>query len=222
MALLTGRVGTARYGDDIDAPVRLGNQGEVILSDINGYFYEQTMRGNMFVYTTALAGNALVAATTTNAPALWNPAGSGKNLVLVKITAGRTAKGTPLEGSIVYLTLPNAGATVGTANQIVSLTAVAGVNCLLGGGNTSVMRFAPTTITTTGTPTLICTAGFAQTADNGATTVSGPRLETAIDYINGGIIVPPGNTFQLGAAVSLSTTYTFSIFALELPVPLTA
>lgn len=219
---IEGRVGVARYSDDQEGPPRYGNQGETLVSDMNGLFYEQTMRGNAFVYSTALAGNALVAATTTNAPFLWNPLGSGKNIVLLKVTAGRTAKGTPLEGSIVYLTLPNAGSAVGTGAPIISGTFVPGVNCLLGAGNASIAKFAPTTVSTTGTPTIIGAAGFAQTADNGATTVSGPHAEVLIDYLNGGIIIPPGNTFQLGAALALSSTYTFSLWALELPVPLTA
>jgi len=219
---IEGRTGVARYADDQEGPPRYGNQGETLVSDMNGFFYEQAMRGNAFVYSTALAGNALVAATTTNAPFLWNPLGSGKNIVLIKIAAGRTAKGTPLEGNIVYLTLANAGAAVGTGAPIVSGTFVAGVNCLLGGGQASIAKFAPTTVATTGTPTIIGPAGFAQTADNGATTVSGPHSESLIDYINGLIIIPPGNTFQIGASVALSSTYAFSIWALELPVPLIA
>ena len=217
-----GHVGEARLSDGVEMPFRQGNTGEQMFSGLNPKYYEHVVRGRAFVYSTAAAGVALIAATTSNAPAIWNPAGSGKNLVLLKIAIGRTAKGTPLEGSIVYLTLANAGATVGTANQIVSLTQVTPVNLLLGAGNPSVMRFAPATISTTGTATVVCASGFAQTADNGATTVSGPRVDSVIDYIDGMIIVPPGNTFQMGAAVSISTTYTISIFALELPLPLTA
>ena len=216
---MEGRVGVSRYADNQVGPPRLGNAGEMVVSPLNPKYYEHTVRGNMFSYTTALAGNALVAATTTNAPAIWNPAGSGKNLVIVQVRAARTAKGTPLEGSIVYLTLSAAGSGIGTGSQVISLTEVAPVNCLVGSGARSVMRFAPTTISTTGTPTIICTAGFAQTADNGATTVSGPRAESLIDYVEGAIVVPPGNTFQLGAAVSISTTYTFTILGLELPLP---
>ena len=220
---IEGHVGPARAVDGQEGlPFRQGNSGEQILSGLNPNYFEHVMRGNAFIYSTALAGNALVIAGSTNVPALWNPSGSGKNLVLMKVAIARTAKGTPLEGSITYLTLPNAGATIGTGNQIVSLTQVAPVNLLIGAGNASVIRFAPTTINTGGIPTLVATAGFGQTADNGATTVSGPRVDTSIDYIDGMIVVPPGNTFQMGAAVSVSTTYTISIFGLELPVPQTA
>lgn len=217
--LLTG---PARRSDDTMSSPRGDNYGATSVSDLMPKYFEQTMRGNMYVWSTALAGVGLVAPTTTNAPALWNPPNSGKLLVLVKIVAGRTAKGTPLEGSIVYCTLANAISGPGTGAPIVSLTTAAGTNCLLGAGDNSGMRFAPATISTTGSTVLFAASGLAQTADNGATTVSGPRGETLVDLINGAIIVPPGNTFQLAAAVTISTTYTFSIYGLSVPLPLTA
>ena len=34
---------------DADQAVRLGSQGEVICSDMNGFFYEQTMRGYTYL-----------------------------------------------------------------------------------------------------------------------------------------------------------------------------
>lgn len=222
MALNDLLVGPARRADDQLSPPRGDNYGGACVSDLLPKFAEQTLRGNMYCFSTALAGVALVAPTTTNAPAIWNPPNSGRLLIPVKVVASRTAKGTPLEGSIVYATLANAISGPGTGAPIVSLTAVAAVNCLLGAGDNSGMRFAPATISTTGNCTLIGASGLAQTADNGATTVSGPRGEMLIDYINGGIIVPPGNTFQLAAAVSISTTYTISIYALSIPIALAA
>lgn len=214
------QVGPARRPDGILSTPRGDNYGGASSSNLLPFYFEQAMRGNMYVWSTALAGVALATPTTSNAPFLWNPPNSGKLLVLVKIVAGRTAKGTPLESSIVYCTLANAISGPGTAAPIVSLTAVAGTNCLLGAGDTSGMRFAPATVATTGNTVLFAASGFAQTADNGATTVSGPRSETMIDLIDGAIIVPPGNTFQLASAAATSTTYTFSIYGVVLPIPL--
>lgn len=215
---IEGRVGVQRQGDDSLIAPRFGNQGEVIVSDMNGFFYEQVMRGNGFVYSNAAAGVALVAATTSNAPFIWNPAGSGKNLVLIKVVASFSAIGTPVAGSIVYLTIPNAGSQIGTAQPIVSLTEVAGANLLVSQGNRSVMRFAPATVATTPTPGILCASSFGQAS--AVTTTVVPL--TLTDWIYGAIVIPPGNTFQLGASASISSTYCFSIFGLELPIPLTA
>lgn len=217
---LEGRVGLARYADAQDASLRLGSYGEVMTGAMNGFFAEQVMRGNGYSFTTALAGNALVAATTTNAPAIWNPPQSGRILILEKVVFGRTAKGTPLEGSIVYLRTQAVTSGPGTGADIVSGTKVAAVNLRSDLNDNSGMFFYPTTISTTPTPALWCASGVGQTADNGATTVSGPQTQTAIDYLNGLLQVAPGTLFSIGAAVSLSSTYTISIFGISIPMPL--
>src|SRR3989442_422841 len=85
------------------------------------------------------------AAATPNAPMIWNPSNSGKNLVVHKIEFGYVGT-TWAPGHIEYGVVLNAGSQTGTGAPIVSLTQVAGVNLLLGAGNTSVMRFAPTTL----------------------------------------------------------------------------
>lgn len=220
MAVLEGQVGPVRVADGDERRIRLGNSAELMTGAMNGFFYEQVMRGNGYSFTTALAGNALVAATTSNAPAIWNPPGSGRLLSIVKVAFGRTAKGTPLEGSIVYLRLQNVNSRAGTAADLVSGTAVAAVNLRSDLGDNSGMVFFPTTIATTSTPAVWACSGIAQTADNGATTVGGPQSQRMVDDVNGMLVVGPGTLFSLGAAVSLSTTYTITIYALSLPLPL--
>ena len=220
-ATLEGLVGGQRASDGSIRTVRLGNQGEVVTGAMNGWYYEQVMRGYGYSFNTALAGNALVAATTSNAPAIWNPPGSGKICVIQKVTFGRTAKGTPLEGGIVYLRLRNVFSRKGTAADLVSGTAVAGVNLRADLDDDSGMVFFPTTIATTTAPDIWAFSGISQTADNGATTVSGPRSEQNTDHVNGLLCFGPGTLFSIGAAVSLSTTYQISILTLVLPLPQT-
>ena len=216
---IEGHVGAGKYGDNLDVPLRIGNRGELICGDSIGTYAEEVMRGNGYVFSTALAGNALVAATTTNAPAIWNPPNSGRFLLIQKVTFARTAKGTPLEGSIVYLQLLNVFSRKGTAADLVSGTAVAAVNLRSDLGDNSGMVFFPTTIATTATPTVWACAGIGQTADNAATSLVGPRAEMLVDNINGLLCVGPGTLFSLGAAVSVSTTYTISIYALSVQIP---
>src|SRR3990167_10302812 len=145
---LTGQVGTQRLSDGDLRRVRLGNQGDIVTGESQGSFYEQVMRGNGYAFSTALAGHALVAATTSNAPAILNPPGSNRLLSIIKVTFCRTAVGTPLEGGIVYLLLQNVVSVIGTAADIVSGTAVAAVNLRSDLPHNSGMRFYPTTLAT--------------------------------------------------------------------------
>ena len=218
--LLQGRTGVQRLTDQTVSEVRLGNSGELITGELNGNFYEQVMRGNGYAFSTALAGNALVAATTSNAPAIWNPPSSNRLLSIVKVVYGRTAVGTPLEGGIVYLRTQQVHSRRGTAADLVSGTEVAAVNLRSDLGDNSGMVFFPTTIVTTSTPAIWAMSGIAQTADDGATTVSGPRAEQLTDNINGLLVVGPGTLFSIGAAVSLNTTYHITIYGISVPLPL--
>lgn len=211
---IESRIGVQRNNDDMLNLPRLGNQGELIVSNFSGQFYEQTMRGNGFIYATTTAVS-VVALGTAGAPNLWNPAGSGKLLVLEKIIFAAAAVGTPVASAFTYGLLQNAGSQIGTAAPVVSLTQVAPVSALLGSGIVSVIRFAPATISLTTAPTL-----FAVAAQSGGTaTVTTAALQ---DDINGKIIIPPGNLFQIGASTATSTTYFITIYGLELPIPLIA
>ena len=218
MPKIQGRTGVARVPDNTDADFRTGSQSEMLTGAMNGFFFEQVMRGNGYAFNTALAGNALVAATTTNAPAIWNPPGSGKALVIQKIAFGRSAVGTPLEGSIVHLRMQNVNSYPGTGAAIVSATFQPALNLRSDLGDNSGMFFAPTTITYTTGPVFWCETGISQIASTGTTT--GVGTFTAWSDINGLLVIYPGTVYALGATVSLSTTYCISIYALSLPLPL--
>ena len=198
----------------------LGRFGELLTDGAFGKYGELVRRGYGFAYSTALAGNALIAAGTANAPLIANFAGSGVDLIILKVVAVRTAVGTPLEGGIVYLReAATIGAAAATGSPIVSGTVVAARN-LRGavGGRAQATTFYPTTVTaTSGALTYHSNSAFAQSADDGATTVSGPRAEMLVDNLDGLMVVPEGGAFALGASVSLNTTYAFTIFGLEIP-----
>lgn len=215
---IEGRVGVARNADDAIVLPRIGNQGELVIGEINPKYYEQTMRGNHFVYSTAIGGAVLAALGTTSAPFLWNPIGSGKLLVLTKVAVGLDATGTTAAGHIVYGAQSGLGSQVGTGAPVVSGTFVAGVNLLVGAGIPSQMKFAPTTVSLTAACTFLCTMGLGQAT--AATTATSPFV--VIDDVDGRIVIPPGSGFTVAASGSIASTYTTSIYGLELPLPLTA
>ncbi len=146
---------------------------------------------------------------------IWNPSGSGKNLVLHKVTVGYTGT-TWAVGHLEYGVLTGAGSQIGTGAPIVSLTQVSGVNLLLGAGNVSAMRFAPTTVSLVAAPTFLCTMGISSFA---ATATTALANMTMVDMINGMIIVPPGVAFFVMAQAAVAGVTCVSIYGVELPVP---
>jgi hypothetical protein len=217
-ALIQGTVGVGNYADAAAASPRLGSQGEFINSDMNGQFYEQVLRGNAFVYSTAAAGVTWLAPTATqNMPMLWNPAGSGKNFVLWRTVAGYVS-GTHVPGFLEYAVLLNAGSQIGTAAPVVSLTQVAGTNLLIGAGKASVMRFAPATVTVITAPTYLCSTGISF-ATGAAATAMDPW--TMSDEVQGRIIVPPGNALFLCSNAVSTIVGTLAFIGLELVIPTT-
>jgi hypothetical protein len=218
--LAEAQVGPQRNNDDQVVKLRLGSYGELMCNDMNGFFAEQVLRGNGYVWSTPIAGVALIAMTTANAPALWNPPSSGKVCILQKITYLRTAVGTPLEGGIVYFTGVQPVRGVGTAADLPTNTPVAGRNLRLDiYGDQSGMTWCPATITSTAafSPTFHSFSGVSQIAATGTTTGIGNQL--LVDRLDGLIVIPPGGIFAIGANVSLSTTYAISVFGICLPVP---
>ena len=211
-------VGVQRLADSNRAVPRLGSQGELVVGQLNSKYYEQTMRGNAFLYSTAAAGVTLAAPGTSSAPMIWNPSGSGKNLVIDKVAIGFVST-TTIAANFEYAYLTGAGSQVGTAAPIVSLTQVAAVNLLLGSGVASVMRFAPATVTLAAAPTHLATVGISTTAGT-ATTTNAPF--TMVDDVDGRIIVPPGVAFFVLSNAAMAMVAEISIYGLELPVPLTS
>ncbi len=231
MPQLQARTGAQTPKDFTWPEVRGGPWGELGTSDMSGFFSEQVARGNGYCFSSILAGVALIDTTnvTNNKMLIWNPPTSGRVLVLQCVKFGRTAKGaTPLEGGIVYGRAQNilsASPITGTTTfpcDIISYTKVAAINLRSDiVGDNSGMLFAPalSALQSTAPPTFWAASGIAQTADNGATTVEGPQVQYAVDWIWGMLQLWPGSLMCVSATAALLTTYTTSIFALSLPRP---
>lgn len=211
MARLFGHVGPARYGDNEDEVLRLGNQGEAMFGELNAKYYEQTMRGNSFVFSTTTA--ASITALGNNLPTIFNPFGSGVTLVLTKLTLQAAAVGTPVATGLQYGFLTNAGSQIATASPILTGTPVAAVNTFLGGRATKVLWF-PAAITFTTAPALLGAVGF----NMGSTATETPY--NMVDEIDGRIQVPQGTAIQLAASTATSKTFNVSFWGYEVLVPM--
>lgn len=84
MLTLAALVGPQQLADGSQAAPRLGNSGEVVITELHGRYYEQVKRGNVFLASNQAAQAVSVALNTTyTGLCLSNPINSGKNLVLL-------------------------------------------------------------------------------------------------------------------------------------------
>jgi hypothetical protein len=81
-----------QVSDGLVAKARGGRQGDQIVSELHGRYYEQTFRENMFsVCNQAAVTTSTTLNTTFTGLAVANPAGSGYNLVINKLPRRKSA-----------------------------------------------------------------------------------------------------------------------------------
>lgn len=87
-----GAVGIQNNPDSSNlVTARFGKQGDQLMSELHGRYYEQTYRGNMFsVASQAGATTTVGLATVYTGLVISNPIGSGVNLVLNKCSLSQT------------------------------------------------------------------------------------------------------------------------------------
>ena len=206
--------GPSVLSDGVLAAIRLGRAGEQVVTELHGKYYEQNYRGNLF-HATMAAGVILPApgATAANALTLANPAGSGKNLVLVSFDMVLTViPGTPLTGlyGLYVNSNPLAAAVTGTV--------LAPQSGLIGGAQASVAK-PLTTSTVPAAPVLLwpfCgkATGEAATA-NPITGVPSYHID-----FDGQVILAPGTaiTPQQTVADTTNASVLCRIAWVEVPV----
>jgi hypothetical protein len=180
---------------------------------LNGRFTEQMLRGYLFCYKCP-AQALLLTATAGGHPTLWNPAGSGKVFVPVRLVFGFVS-GTTVIGSVLIAETVLAGNGIGATAPIVTFTDVAGVPARRGAGYGSTMRWAPTVNTFTAAPTVVSATSINLGAAD--PTNSGHDHQMMFDGILG---FEPGSAMSLVYSVTSSVAlFHVTLFGLELPYP---
>jgi len=166
--------------------------------------------GQCFWYSTAATGVAMAVVGTSSAPMIWNPSDSNRRLHIIQVNFGYVSGAVAaqhLGWGIQY----GVGAQYGTAQPVVSLTKVAAVNAILGGGVASKMNFAPATCSLTGGPSYAGTYGFS----SGGAIAAGPFYEL-MDWTWGKIVIPPGVAFFPGiSGGTITMTASVAVFGWE-------
>lgn len=200
-------------GDGIQSALRSGRQGDQIVSELHGRFYEQAYRGNLFkagtTAVTALSANTITTATSaTGTPiiGLWNPVGSGKNLVVLQaaLQAFANTLTTPVgPGAFIWLTsLNNSAISTGSVPFNVLTLAQSGsvAKAFMGGvaltglTNTMAVAFAADLQNATG-------------LTHGTITATNATLSSVggVQNVDGSIIIPPGAVLGLYNTTSTTT-----------------
>jgi hypothetical protein len=211
------RVGLNTQADGTPMPLRATRMGGLANADSQGRYYEQVSRGNVFslilaaTTTNISAGNidAATAAASTQF-ALWNPAGSGKNLSLLKFAV-----------NVISGTLPAGGLhhSWGTAPSIATTVVSPISNNLLGAPPNCVARAAThatgTALTGGGALNLLRDADLQFTAGAAAILMTAK----AVEYIDGDIVIQPGYLWvPTWTAVGTTVLNGYSITWEEIPV----
>jgi hypothetical protein len=192
MALLQGSVqvpGSNAIGSTPFVPS--GKQGDLMVSELHGKWYQAAYAGKVFHGSSAITGIAVPLYTaTTQALCLWNQSNT-VNLELIKFSLGYVS-GTEVAGPIAYGML-FAGTAPATAAPIATFTpAPTYVRPAMAGNGVSQAALANVTVTTTAAIPVgnIIASSISGTAYAAATSTAAPSvLEEQFD---GSIIIPPG------------------------------
>ena len=198
--------------------VALGVQGQQLVADLHGKYYEQAKRGSLWYASTVVAGLAVPISTTT-APTvmLWNPDQSGVNAVLGRFTASYVS-GTSVATSIGLSFAARAGSIVATGAAItVFADNVVGTNTfngLFGQGGVPKVRNS-----SQGTNTVTAGTWFKTLLGESAliaTTAMNPYGAT-YDF-DGEVIIPPGVAIWVTGAAASGALLAQTLSWVEVPV----
>ena len=209
--LQVGQVATS-LSDGLAAPLRGGRQGDQIVSELHGRYYETTYRGNRFILSVATA--AAITAYTGGAGGtpmigVYNPAGSGKNMVIDKAqfanVVAASVAGTATFGLYFGTTAAITQATTSTPTNLGTLAASGSV--MTGFRNVALTSStAAANVVPLGSYYWATAAGAIQTPNAPAD-------------LEGSIIIPPGSYVALGGSAALtSATWIGSLQWEEVPV----
>ena len=199
-----------------------GRAGEALAAELHGKYYTQAYRGNVFVGTAAIGGvaPAISTTTTTNTFGLWNPAGSGKNLVPIRYLIGFAAgTASSVAGNIVYTYSTGVGSATATAAPISTFTTITPVSTYLGSGIASIAKFSAVAggIVQLAAGTFLKTSGISQLAMN-ATSSTVATGWSAFEDFDGTLIMPPGSLLVVGANAAVLTVFNQAMVWEEVPV----
>jgi len=168
-------------------PISQDQAGSVIASEFFPRYAQLVLQGDVFATNFAAAALAAPSATATGAFFLFNPANSGKNLILLDSQVALTTWTLVTTTSVAIGIIPVANQTPTTTGAGAAIS-----NTLVGSGNASVAKtYASGTLV--GAPVL----AMRVIADFLLATAVGASVLAIKDEIAGAIIIPPGSGIEI-------------------------
>lgn len=187
------RSGYTVLSDGTVAPARASRNGATIVGDGQGSYYEQASRGNIFNLVlsstsgTIAAGNINGAAAGASTQfALWNPAGSGKNISILKFWILPISGTAPLAGC--FHSYSNTAPTIATS--VVTPITCANVGMAASSVARALTSAAGAALTGSSILALIRPAHLYLAA--GAMGTTGGFGTNIAEELAGSLIIPPG------------------------------
>ena len=202
MALLQGNQGQTgkQLGQNLTAS--FGEYSDLLVSELQARYYENVYRGAVFSTANSGAQALSVASATFTGLAVANPAGSGKNLVLLDASFGVAAVITAA-CSVVLAYAPIVALTAGTA---------VGPNCMLVGGGVASVAKVGASAALGAAPTVLRVL-----SGTGWVTATAQGQFSIKDEIAGAIIIAPGQLLCIEALVAAVTVAASMTWA-EVPI----
>ncbi len=186
-----------------------GKASEQIVAELHGKYYTQNYRGNLFYASTAAPGVTVSIFSNTSFTGLgiWNPQGSGKNLVMSRVLIGCNGAAATAEAGFGYSWLVNAGSAVATAAPLSAITAITATrgSCVCGTpgvGNSVAIAASAATLTTAMT-----WGRFNGISSSTGAITTQIALGVFVDYFDGTMIVPPGVFWTVTSAIASGGTF---------------
>jgi hypothetical protein len=188
------KVGVQSASDGQGAPFRGTSEAALVTSDILGKYGELSSRGKLFVAANPAAKAVSVALTTTyTGLCVSNPAGSGKNLIMLGCQFAISVA----EAAIATQHLIAGYSSAGVVTHTVALPSPGIQNCFINGTSGSVAN-ADTEATIVSPLYLMpIRGGFTAGA------LGGPGTGNWID-LNGMFTIPPGGWIAFGALTAIT------------------
>lgn len=219
--IIQGQTGYVVGADGSRNNLRQGRTGALVNSQAHADYFEPVSRGTVYNLTMNAAVGGVVAGNLVGAAAnaatqfaIWNPAGSGVNMSIMKVFIG-IISGTVVGGPIFHGVFDK-----GTPTNASTFDSGKGAqNCKIGGSQPS-MRYintatTGTTITGGTAPQLHRPMAMGFSAGSYAALAG----TNTLDYVDGDILIPPGyGWLPLFAAAGTSVLWSCSCTWEEIPV----
>jgi len=222
MSVSSAIIGPNRYGDGAEIPARLGESGALINGLLQGEYYEQVIRGNVYAFSTAAVGIVMAAPANTNEFCIWNMAGNQVLFVPLKVSWGTVSGAAAIAGSLLLYRQTGMSSAVGTGAPFSVFTNISPVCTYIGGqtagiGSQAACRFSTTNTTTAAfAGSMLASLGWG-TFQGRPTDALAPICMTQ-DLEE--IVIYPGQALRICAATAMAWTAVITVYGIEVQLPL--